>query len=54
MIDPAFRNINRSFGVSLKIGDDNLTTNFLGKYYMVLVEIKDFSSTVVNKHCLIK
>ena len=34
MIDPAFRNINRFFVLSLKNGDNGSTRNYFDKYYM--------------------
>ena len=53
LIDPTFRNINRLFVLSLKNGDDDSTRNSLNKYYMPLVEIKDFSALIDNKPFLI-
>ena len=47
MIDPKFRNINRSFVLSFKNGDNDPTRN--SKYYMTLVEIKDFIALTDNK-----
>ena len=40
MIDPAFKNINRLFVLSIKDGYDNPTRNSFDEYYMPLVEIK--------------
>ena len=37
LIDPTFRNINRSFVLSFKNGDNDLTRNSFDKYYMPLV-----------------
>ena len=45
MIDPAFKNINRLFSLSIKSGDSDLTIN----YYMPLAEIKDFNTLMENK-----
>ena len=36
LIDPTFRNINRSFVLSFKNGDNDLTRNSFDKYYMPL------------------
>ena len=41
MTDPTFRNINRLFVVSFKNGDGD-------KYYIPLVEIKDFNGCMKN------
>ena len=43
MIDPTIRNINRLFVLSFKKSDNDPTRDFFGKYYMSLVEIKDFN-----------
>ena len=43
MIDPTIRNINRLFVLSFKKSDNDHTRDFFGKYYMSLVEIKDFN-----------
>ena len=45
MIDPAFKNINRLFSLSIKSGDSDPTIN----YYMPLAEIKDFNTLMENK-----
>ena len=37
------------FALSLKNGDNAPTTNSLDKYYMPLVEIKDFKTVIDNK-----
>ena len=47
LIDPTFRNINRMFVFSFKNGDP--TGDFCDKYYMPLVEIKDFNALIDNK-----
>ena len=45
MIDPAFKNINGLFSLSIKSGDSDPTIN----YYMPLAEIKDFNTLMENK-----
>ena len=52
-IDPRFRNINRLFVLSFKNGEDDLSVNSFFKYYMRLVEIKDFYVLIENKPFLI-
>ena len=49
LIDPTFRNINRLFVLSFKNGNNNPTKNSFDKYYMPLVEIKDFDALIDNK-----
>ena len=49
LIDPTFRNINRLFVLSFKNGDNDPTRDSCNKYYMPLVEIKDFNALVDNK-----
>ena len=49
LIDPIFRNIHRLFVLSFKNGDDGLTRDLFDKYYMPLLEIKDFNSLIDNK-----
>ena len=49
LIDPTFRNINRLFVLSFKNGNDDPTLNSFDKYYIPLVEIKDFKALVDNK-----
>ena len=49
LIDPLFRNINRLFALSFKNGNNDPTRDSLEKYYMPLVEIKDFNSLIDNK-----
>ena len=39
-----FRNINRLFVLSFKNDNNDPTRNFFDKYYMSLVEIKDFNA----------
>ena len=48
MVDPTFRNINRFFVFSFKNGDKS-ATNPSNKYYMPLVNIKDFNALIDNK-----
>ena len=43
MADPTFKNINRFFVLSFKNGAIDPTRISLCKYYMPLVEIKDFN-----------
>ena len=43
MIDPIIRNINRLFVFSFKKSDNYPMRDLFGKYYMPLVEIKDFN-----------
>ena len=49
MIDPAFRNINRLFSLSFKNGISDPARDSFKKYYMSLVEIKDFNALIDNK-----
>ena len=49
MIDPTFRNINRLFVLSFKIGNNDLTKLSFDKYYIPLVEIKDSNVLIDNK-----
>ena len=42
-------NINRLFILSFKNGDNDPTRYPVGKYYMSLVEIKDFNELIDNK-----
>ena len=53
MIDPTFRNINRLFTLSFKIDDNNYQRLSFDKYYIQLVEIKDFNVLIDNKSFLI-
>ena len=47
--NPTCKNINKLFVVSFKNSDDDPTRNFFGKYYMPLIEIKDFNAVIDNK-----
>ena len=49
LIYSIFRNINRSFVLSFKNGNDDATENYFDKYYMSSVEIKDFNVLTNNK-----
>ena len=49
LIDLTFRNINRLFLLSLRNGNNDPTTNSFDKYYMLLVEIKDFKAIIDNE-----
>ena len=49
MSDPTFRNINRLFVLSFKNDGNDLTRLSFDKYYMSLVEIKDFNALIDNK-----
>ena len=46
MIDQTFRNINRLFVLSLRDGNNDPTRDSFDKYYMLLVEIKDFNALI--------
>ena len=46
MIDPTFRNINKLFVLLFRNGDDDPTRNSFDKYYIPLVEIKDFNGLI--------
>ena len=48
MIDPKFRNINRLFVLPFKNGDNDPTRNSFVKYYIPLIEIKDFNALIDN------
>ena len=49
LIDPTFRNLNRLFALLFKNGDDNPTRKSFNRYYMPLVEMKDFNGLIDNK-----
>ena len=49
MIDLTFRNINRLFVLSFKYSGNDLKTDYFDKYYIPLVEIKDFNALLNNK-----
>ena len=43
------RNINRLFVLSFKNSDNDPEIYYLDKYYMPLIEIKDFNALIDNK-----
>ena len=49
MIDPSSRNINKLFVQSLEAGENGPRRNSFDKYYMPLLEIKDFIALINNK-----
>ena len=49
MINPTSGNINRLFILSIKNGDNNPTRDTFDKYYMPLVNTKDFNALINNK-----
>ena len=49
MIDPTFKNIDRLFVLSFENGNDNPTRDSFDRYYMSLIEIKDFNKLIDNK-----
>ena len=49
LIDPTFKDINRLFALSFKNGNDDPTRDSFVKYYIPLVEIKDFNALIDNK-----
>ena len=49
MIGPTFGNMNGLFVQSFKVGDNDPTRDYFVKYYMLLVEIKDFNALIRNK-----
>ena len=49
MIDPKFRSINRLFAELFKAEENDPTRNSFVKYYMSLVQIKDFNELIDNK-----
>ena len=49
LINPTFRNINRLFVLPFKNGSHYANRNSFKKYYMSLVEIKDFNALVDNE-----
>ena len=48
-VDPTFRNSNRLFVLSFKTGNNDITRSSFDKYYMPLVEIKDFNALIKSK-----
>ena len=49
MIDPTFKNVNRLSVLSFKNGDNDPMRDSFDKYYISLVEIKDFNALINNK-----
>ena len=49
MINPTYRNIHRLFVQLFKVGKNDPTRNPFVKYYIPLVEIKDFNALIDNK-----
>ena len=49
MMDLTFRNINRLFVLSFENGSNILTINYFEKYYILLIEIKDFDVLIDNE-----
>ena len=49
MICPTFTKINRLFVLPFKNGDNDPTKSYFDKYYIPLVEIKDFNVLIDNK-----
>ena len=49
MIDPTFRSISRLFLLSFENDVKDPTRGSFDKYYMTLVEIKDFNEFIDNK-----
>ena len=49
LADPTFRDINRLFVLSFKNGNTDPMRDSFDKYYMPLVEIKDFNALIDNK-----
>ena len=53
MINPTFRDINRLFVLLSKNGDNDHKKDSFDKYYMPLVEVKDYDALIDNKLFLI-
>ena len=49
LIHPTFKNINKLFVLSFKNGDGDPTRYSFDKYYMHIIEIKDFNALIGNK-----
>ena len=49
VIDPTFTNINRLLVLSFENGSNDPSGDSFDKYYMPLVEIKDFNALIDNK-----
>ena len=48
MIDPAFGDFHRLFGLSFKNVGNGPTINLFVMYYMPFVEIKDFNALIIT------
>ena len=48
LIDPTFSNINRLFILSFKNGYDDPSRSSFDRYYMPLIEVKDFNVLIDN------
>ena len=48
-MDLTFTNINRLFVLSFENGSNILTINYFEKYYILLIEIKDFDVLIDNE-----
>ena len=46
MIDPTFNNVDKLFVQSFRTGENDPIRNSFDKYYMALVEIKDFNALI--------
>ena len=53
LIGPTFKNIHRLFVLSFRNDNNDATINSFDKYYMPLVEVKDFNALINNKPFLI-
>ena len=49
LVDPTFRYINRLFVLLFQNGDNDPKRDSFEKYYILLVEIKDFNALINNK-----
>ena len=49
LIDPTFQNMNRLLALSFKNNNNDPRRDSFGKYYMPLVEIKDFNALIDSK-----
>ena len=49
LVDPTFRYINRLFVLLFQNGDNDPKRDSFEKYYILLVEVKDFNALINNK-----
>ena len=49
MIDLPSRNVNRSFVLLFKNDNNDPSKSYFDKYYMPLVDMKDFNALIENK-----